>query len=202
MKKILIVEDSVLIQTIIQDTIETCFPCEVKAVDDGAKAYNELAGNAYDLVITDIVMPIMDGLTLAEKIRVELGSDVPIIMLTSLGVKNVRDSASATGVNAYLTKPIDTDQLVRVLNRLFPAGDAPDTVEAPQPNIEASSPDVEAPPLNVEIPPPDVETPTPEVDAPSPDIKTSQSDFEIHQTEDEESLPEIEEWTDKIDEEW
>jgi len=181
MKKILIVEDSVLIQTIIQDTIETCFPCEVMAVDDGAKAYNELAGNNYDLVITDIVMPIMDGLTLSEKIRVELGSDVPIIMLTSLGVKNVRDSASATGVNAYLTKPIDTDQLVRVLNHLFPAEDSPETAEAPPPNIETSSPDVEAQ---------------------QPDPETSPSDFEILQAEDEESLPEIDEWTDKIDEDW
>ncbi len=202
MKKILIVEDSVLIQTIIQDTIETCFPCEVKAVDDGAKAYNELAGNNYDLVITDIVMPIMDGLTLSEKIRVELGSDVPIIMLTSLGVQNVRESASAAGVNAYLTKPIDTDQLVRVLNLLFPAGAAPETIEAPQTNIEASSPDVVAPPLNVETPQQDVETQTPDVEAPPPEPETSHSDFEIPQAEDEESLPEIYEWTEKIDEDW
>jgi len=164
MKKILIVEDSVLIQTIIQDTIETCFPCEVKAVDDGAKAYNELAGNAYDLVITDIVMPIMDGLTLAEKIRVELGSDVPIIMLTSLGVKNVRDSASATGVNAYLTKPIDTDQLVRVLNRLFPAGDAPETVEAPSPDIKTSQSDFEVLPTEDEESLPEIEEWTDKID--------------------------------------
>jgi CheY-like chemotaxis protein len=133
MKKILIVEDSVLIQKIIQDALETCFPCVLKAVADGAKAYEELANNTYDLVITDIVMPVMDGLTLAEKIRIELESDVPIIMLTSLSVKNVRDSTTASGVNAYLIKPVDIDQLIRVVKRLIPTGNPPEQDETSLP---------------------------------------------------------------------
>lgn len=152
MKKILIVEDSVLIQQIIHDALETCFPCVITAVGDGAKAYEELANNTYDLVITDIVMPVMDGLTLAEKLRVELASDVPIIMLTSLSVSNVRDSTSATGVNAYLTKPIDINQLIQIVNRLVPTGSPlePDETALPVQNEtsltemdETSLPDVE-----------------------------------------------------------
>ncbi|MDF1525395.1 MAG: response regulator [bacterium] len=91
MKKILVVEDSVLVQRIIQDALEINFPCIIMGVENGARAYEELKVNTYDLVVTDIVMPIMGGLILAEKIRVDLASDVPIIMLTSLGVKNVRD---------------------------------------------------------------------------------------------------------------
>ncbi len=136
MKKILIVEDSVLIQKIIHDALETCFPCDIKAVEDGGKAYEELANNAYDLVITDIVMPVMDGLTLAEKLRVELASDVPIIMLTSLSVSDVRDSTSAIGVNAYLTKPIDINQLIRIVNRLIPTESPPEPDEDSLPEIE------------------------------------------------------------------
>ncbi len=136
MKKILIVEDSVLIQKIIHDALETCFPCVIKAVEDGAKAYEELANDTYDLVITDIVMPVMDGLTLAEKIRVELESDVPIIMLTSLSVKNVRDSTTASGVNAYLIKPIDINQLIRVVNRLIPTGSPLEQDETSLPETE------------------------------------------------------------------
>ncbi len=136
MKKILIVEDSVLIQKIIHDALETCFPCVIKAVEDGGKAYEELASNTYDLVITDIVMPVMDGLTLAEKLRVELASDVPIIMLTSLSVSNVRDSTSAIGVNAYLTKPIDINQLIRIVNRLIPTESPPEPDEDSLPEIE------------------------------------------------------------------
>ena len=143
MKKILIVEDSVLIQKIIHDALETCFPCVIKAVADGAKAYEEVANNTYDLVITDIVMPIMDGLTLAEKIRVELESDVPIIMLTSLSVKNVRDSTSASGINAYLIKPLDVNQLIRIVNRLFPSESPPEQDETSPPVQGEASPPVQ-----------------------------------------------------------
>jgi two-component system chemotaxis response regulator CheY len=157
MKKILIVEDSVLIQKIIHDAIEACFPCEVTAVGDGGKAYDELSTNKYDLIITDIVMPVMDGLTLAEKVRIELAQDIPIIMLTSLGVKNVRDSTSASGVNAYLTKPIDTDQLVQVVNRLFKNQTPPEN------NVETLPPEVET------LPPP-VAAKTPEGEDSLPDI--------------------------------
>ena len=143
MKKILIVDDSVLIQKIIHDAMQTCFPCEVKAVDDGAKAYEELAKNTYDLVVTDIVMPVMDGLTLAEKVRVELASDVPIIMMTSLSVKNVRDSTSASGINAYLIKPIDVNQLIRVVNRLVPTESPPEQDDTPPPVQNETSPPVQ-----------------------------------------------------------
>lgn len=174
MKKILIVEDSVLIQKIIHDALETCFPCVVKAVEDGAQAYEVLAQESYDLVITDIVMPVMDGLTLAEKIRVELESDVPIIMLTSLGVKDVRDSTSATGVNAYLNKPIDVQHLTRIVERLIPAQD-------PDRKVETLTPEVATPDGSVGTPPPAAQDALPE---------------------DEASLPEIEEWTAKIDEDW
>ena len=147
MKKILVVEDSVLVQRIIQDALEINFPCIIMGVEDGARAYEELKVNTYDLVVTDIVMPIMDGLTLAEKIRVDLASDVPIIMLTSLGVKNVRDSSSATGVNAYLTKPIDIEHLIKVVSRFIPKestlekGEAvPEPVPEPVPPIQNGEP--------------------------------------------------------------
>jgi CheY-like chemotaxis protein len=178
MKKILIVEDSVLIQKIVHDALETCFPCEVKAVDDGAKAYEELAKETYDLVITDIVMPVMDGLTLAEKIRVELASDVPIIMLTSLSVKNVRDSTSASGINAYLIKPIDVNQLIRIVKRLIPAESPPEEDETPLLVQNETSP------------PEKIETSLPEPN------ETSLTEL------DETSLPEIEEFSSKIDEDW
>ena len=178
MKRILVVDDSILIQNIIHDVLETHFPCVIKVVADGAQAYEELANNSYDLVITDIVMPIMDGLTLAEKIRVELGSDVPIIMLTSLGVKNVRDSASTTGVNAYLIKPINISQLVQVVSRFIPA-------EIPAGQKEISSPVHNG-------------TFQPVQDGASPPVQNETSPTELDET----SLPEIEEWSAKIDEDW
>jgi len=216
MKKVLIVEDSVLIQKIIHDALETCFPCDIMAVNDGAKAYEELASNAYDLVITDIVMPVMDGLTLAEKIRLDLASDVPIIMLTSLGVKNVRESASSSGVNAYLTKPINLDHLTQIVNRLIPKEDPSATKDTSPPEQNAAPPVAVAPPPAQEAAPQPAHSPVqnetspPEQDGAPPTVQeaVTQPEQPPVQNEtspaelDETSLPDIEEWSSKIDEDW
>ena len=118
MKRVLLVEDSELIRSIVNDALQTCFPCVTNTVEDGAQALEELAHNAYDLVITDIMMPVMDGITLAHKIRKELASNIPIIMMTSLNEDKVRESASQAGANAYVTKPLDYNQLIEVVNNL------------------------------------------------------------------------------------
>ena len=114
MKRVLLFEYSALIRNIVCDALQTCFPCVTTVVEDGAQAYEELSKNKYDLVVTDIVMPVMDGVTLAKKIRQELKSDIPIIMLTSMTAENVRERASSVGANAYLTKSSFHDEtLVR-----------------------------------------------------------------------------------------
>ncbi|MDF1535755.1 MAG: response regulator [bacterium] len=118
MKRVLLVEDSALVRNIVCDALQTCFPCVATVVEDGAQAYEELRRNSYHLVVTDIVMPVMDGLTLARKVRQELRSDVPIIMLTSITAENVRQKASEAGASAFLTKPIDYNKLIQVVERL------------------------------------------------------------------------------------
>ena len=118
MKKVLLVEDSELVRNIVYDALQTCFPCVTTAVEDGAQAWEELGRHSYDLVITDIMMPIMDGLTLVQKIRKELASNVPIIMLTSVTKEKVRKSANAAGASAYLTKPVDYNELIQFVNEL------------------------------------------------------------------------------------
>jgi CheY-like chemotaxis protein len=118
MKRVLLVEDSVLIRNMVCDALQTCFPCVTTVMEDGAQAFEELSRNTYDLVVTDIMMPVMDGVTLAKKIREELRSDVPIIMLTSMTAENVREQASAVGANAYLPKPIDYNKLIQVVHNL------------------------------------------------------------------------------------
>jgi CheY-like chemotaxis protein len=117
-KRVLLVEDSELIRSIVCDALQTCFPCVTTVVEDGAQALEELSHNSYDLVITDIMMPIMDGLTLVRKIRKELASNVPIIMLTSVTKEKVRKSANAAGASAYLTKPVDYNELIQLVNEL------------------------------------------------------------------------------------
>ena len=56
---------------------------------------------------------------LTQKIRKELGSDVPVIVMTSLNQDKVRESASAAGANAFVAKPVDYNQLIQVVNNLI-----------------------------------------------------------------------------------
>ena len=132
MKRVLLVEDSELVRTIVCDALQTCFPCVTTVMEDGAQALEELSRNPYDLVITDIMMPVMDGITLTQKVRNELASDVPILMMTSLNEDKVRESASAAGANAYVTKPVDYNQLIQVVNNLVLPDSEPEQDELPE----------------------------------------------------------------------
>ena len=118
MKKVLLVEDSELVRSIVNDALQTCFPCVTTAVEDGEQAWEELSSNSYDLVVTDIIMPVMDGMSLVRKIRDELASDIPVIMMTSLTDDKARESAFEAGANAYVTKPVDYNQLIEVVDKL------------------------------------------------------------------------------------
>jgi CheY-like chemotaxis protein len=139
MKRVLLVEDSELIRSIVCDALQTCFPCVTTVVEDGAQALEELSHNSYDLVITDIMMPVMDGITLTQKIRNELVSDVPIVMMTSLNEDKVRESASEAGANAYVTKPIDYNQLIQVVDNLVLPASEPEPEELPEIQIISDS---------------------------------------------------------------
>lgn len=94
MKRVLLVEDSELIRSIVCDALQTCFPCVTTVVEDGAQAWEELGRHSYDLVITDI-------------------------MMTSVTKEKVRKSANAAGASAYLTKPVDYNELIQLVNELI-----------------------------------------------------------------------------------
>ncbi len=69
-----------------------------------------------DLILMDIMMPIMDGYEAMNKIRNEIGlKDIPIIALTAKAMKDDREKAIESGANDYLTKPVDVDKLISLL---------------------------------------------------------------------------------------
>jgi CheY-like chemotaxis protein len=129
MKRVLLVEDSELIRNIVCDALQTCFPCVTTVAEDGGQAWEKLNSNTYDLLITDIIMPVMDGITLAQKVREELASNIPIVMMTSISEKRVRESASAAGADAYVTKPVDYHELIQVVENLVLPESSPDEEE-------------------------------------------------------------------------
>ncbi|MFZ5515763.1 MAG: two-component regulator propeller domain-containing protein [Candidatus Zhuqueibacterota bacterium] len=115
--RILLAEDNLVNQ---QVTLE--FLNRVGMVTDiaenGEKAIDALKRQAYDLVLMDVQMPVMDGFTATQKIRAELGmTHIPIIALTAHAMKGDKEKCFDAGMNDYLAKPIEPNELYRVLQK-------------------------------------------------------------------------------------
>jgi two-component system chemotaxis response regulator CheY len=92
----------------------------VTEAEDGVDGLRKLAERRFDLIITDINMPIMDGLKLVSRIRSdETHKDVPIIIITTEGSAEDRQRAMALGANAYITKPIQAPQEIAQVKELL-----------------------------------------------------------------------------------
>jgi two-component system, chemotaxis family, chemotaxis protein CheY len=102
----------------------------------GRDALEQLAKTPIDLVITDLSMPEMDGLTLLQELRDDpRWMNLPVIILSghAYGQDNAR--ANAAGAASFLTKPVESEDLIAMVNRLL---SQPTGVEPPQP--ESSDP--------------------------------------------------------------
>ena len=92
----------------------------VAEADDGVDALRRLAGTKYDLIITDINMPILDGLKLVKRLRADGAyMNVPIIIITTEGAAEDRQRALALGANAYITKPIQAPQVIKLVKEIL-----------------------------------------------------------------------------------
>ncbi|MBT3220311.1 MAG: response regulator [Proteobacteria bacterium] len=91
--------------------------CRVDVAGHGKEAVEMAEKLPYDLILMDCQMPVMDGLEATAVIR-RKNLEVPIIALTAAAMHGDRDRCLAAGMNDYLTKPVDADQLLQVLTRL------------------------------------------------------------------------------------
>jgi two-component system chemotaxis sensor kinase CheA len=119
-KAILLAEDSITTRTQEVRILENA-GYEVVTAADGLEAWNKLAMRAFDAVVTDIIMPNLDGLALAERIRRESRyAELPIILVTSLASDEDKKRGLEAGANAYITKPaFDQQMLLDCLERLI-----------------------------------------------------------------------------------
>ena len=119
-KRILVVDDSTVITFLWKLVLEK-EGYTVSQVNDGASALNMLAADDYDGLIVDYHMDDMNGLTLAEQVRgMTIYREVPIVMVTADRNEEVRKGAREAGLNAWMTKPVNPDSLLEVINRLCP----------------------------------------------------------------------------------
>ncbi|MEK6581780.1 MAG: response regulator [Nitrospirota bacterium] len=106
MKKILVVEDSSTMRLFIRMFLRSISDVRITEATDGLDGLEKLGKESFDLVITDVNMPRLDGLQLIERIRGSLGLKMPIIILTTRGEKENIEKGISLGANNYVTKPI------------------------------------------------------------------------------------------------
>jgi len=109
--KVLIVDDEELNRNLLESMMELA-GYDAACVSGGQAALNILEEDEFDLVLLDVMMPGMDGLETAHRIRSKFSqSDLPIIMVTALASKNDRLKAVKAGANDFVSKPVDRVEL-------------------------------------------------------------------------------------------
>lgn len=92
----------------------------ITEAEDGVDALRKLSTGKFDIVLTDINMPIMDGLKLVRRIRTDpQHKDVPIVIVTTESAEEDRRRAMELGANAYITKPVSAPQVIAVVKQLL-----------------------------------------------------------------------------------
>jgi len=94
---------------------------QVVTLFSGSRVNFELTASGYDLVILDLGLPDIDGLSVAKQIRTS-GKNIPILMLTARDTKHDKLSGFASGADDYMTKPFDYDELLVRIHALVRRG--------------------------------------------------------------------------------
>lgn len=121
MPTVLVVDDTASIRFLIRTNLELAGYTVIEA-EDGQYCLDRLDGadDLPDLITMDIMMPRMDGITAASRIRSNDRFDaIPIVMVTTQGLQSDMNRATAAGVDAYLTKPFEPDELVATVERVL-----------------------------------------------------------------------------------
>ncbi|MDR2350539.1 MAG: response regulator [Deltaproteobacteria bacterium] len=137
--RILLVEDNEVNQ-LVASKILTNAGFEVTIAGDGQKAVDTIQKDTFDLILMDIQMPVMDGLTAARTIR-ELGCPTPIVAMTAHAMSSDRDLSLKAGMVDHVNKPINVKELFRTLSKWIPPKNVPvdsDPAPAPMPNTNLS----------------------------------------------------------------
>lgn len=120
--RFLVVEDSPTMRQLITFSLKRIPNSKIVEASDGVDALKKLKENRFDLIVSDINMPLMDGLKLVSMIRNDPAyRSTPIVIVTTEGSQTDREKGLALGANAYLSKPIQTNELLKIVKDLLKA---------------------------------------------------------------------------------
>jgi two-component system chemotaxis response regulator CheY len=118
--KILVVEDSPTMRQLIVFALKRLKGVTVVEANDGVDGLKKLSSDKFDLVMTDINMPVMDGLKLVSLIRNDAThKHIPIVVITTEGAQEDKDRALALGANAFVTKPVQSASILKLAQDLL-----------------------------------------------------------------------------------
>lgn len=94
---------------------------EVIEAEHGQDALNKLQGGVVDLIITDLNMPVMDGITLIQNVRKQPAmKSKPILMLTTEGLASKKEQGKAAGATGWIVKPFEPQKLLQTVAKVLP----------------------------------------------------------------------------------
>ena len=126
--RILVVDDDPAVGTILGALLDQA-GFEATYVDSGQAGLAELDARAYDVVVTDVRMPGLDGMELLDRV-VQQRSDLPVVLLTAHGTISLAVDAMKRGASDFLLKPFDRDEILFVINKALAANER--RVSAPE----------------------------------------------------------------------
>lgn len=117
-KKILVTEDSATMRALISSTLQALGDFEIVEAANGFEALRMLPREKFDLVITDINMPDINGLELVSFIKKnEQYSDIPLFIVSTEGSERDKEKGMSLGADAYLVKPFSPTQLQELVRQ-------------------------------------------------------------------------------------
>jgi len=120
MAQIMIVDDSVAIRMPLKLILEE-LGHDVNAFEDGRQALDFARGEVVDLVITDLNMPVMNGMALIASLRKNSDySSVPILVLTTETVEHKKNKAKTLGATGWIAKPFSPERIKKALEKTLP----------------------------------------------------------------------------------
>ena len=115
-KRILIVDDNVFIRGVMQNILQSC-NYEVYSCDRGKHALDKLRQEFFDILITDLHMPEMDGLELIRRVKI-ISPEIKAILVTGFPIAESRRKANEEKLSGFLLKPINWNELKALLATL------------------------------------------------------------------------------------
>ena len=117
-KRILLVEDNQEMRTILKESLAAYF--DVSEASNGAEGFEKVKEEFPDLIISDVMMEVMDGIELCRQIREDIEtSHIPFIMLTAKTSLDAQIGGIETGADYYLSKPVSIQLLLHTVNNIF-----------------------------------------------------------------------------------